>query len=261
MKKIKLLCLIFLILITCTGCKMKYSINITKNTIEEKININDYITSTRTQKDILEQYNNWYPTYVNYITEGETIEIEDYSYKQEGIEYHNKNINMLSNGYNYKYSYIYPINKYYNAYSLALTFVDSTFQNNYDSLILRTSKENLLCNYDYFDSVEVNITIDPKVYKLNYTNTKNIKDNTYIWNLNRNNCKDSQIILTLNKITEYTDNNTSENKDNGNNKLNINKTNDYTMYIFCGILLVIVVIGYFILKKLKLKTNNFDIDG
>lgn len=254
MKKLKLLCLTCLILITCTGCKVKYNIKITKDAIEETINVNDYITSIRTKKDILNQYNNWYPTYVNFITLGESIELEDYSSKQEGIEYHDKKINTLSNGYNYEYSYIYPINKYYDAYSLTLAYADSTVQNNYDSLIIKTSKENMLCKYNYFDSLEVNITIDSKVYELNYTNTNNVSNNTYTWIINRNNCNDSQIVLTLNKII-----NNAINEDNKQNT-NIVKSNDYAMYIFCGILLVIILIGYFIFKKIKRKSEDFDID-
>ena len=36
----------------------------------------------------------------------------------------------------------------------------------------------------------------------NYTNAFNTKNNTYTWILNRSNCNDSQIILTLNKKNE-----------------------------------------------------------
>jgi len=107
MKRIKLLFLLTLITITCTGCSVEYNINITKDNIEETIYVSDYITSNRTKSQILNHYNMWYPTYVNFITDGESIEIEDFSEKVDGIEYHDKSIMELSNGYKYTYKYIY----------------------------------------------------------------------------------------------------------------------------------------------------------
>lgn len=253
MKKIKLLLLMSLIVMTCTGCTIEYNINITKDKIEEVINVKDYISETRTSQDIMNHYNTWYPTFVNYIPKGqETIELEDYNEKVEGIEYHDKTINEINNGYQYTYKYIYPIEKYYDSYVLASSFIETTVHKGYNNLVIKTGKENLLCQYDYFDSVKVNITIDPEVYKLNYTNTSNIKNNTYIWNLDRSNCKNSQIILTLDEITD--------NHEPIDNKEPKNKNSEYTMYIFFGILLLIILIGYIIFKKMKQKSENFDMD-
>lgn len=251
MNKVKLLSLIILILITCTGCTVEYNITIGKDTIIETISVDDSYSSNRTENDILKKYNMWYPTYVNYITQGnETIEIEDFSKKVEGIEYHTKNITKTNNGYQYTYKYTYPLDKYYDAYTLANTFIDSTVHNGYNTLVLKSSKENLLCNYDYFDSLRVNITIDPTVYKLNYTNTQNIINNTYSWTLNRNNCNNSKIILTLDTIT---DNNITIDE-----PIN-NENSKYTIYIFYGILILVVLLGYFIFRKLKNKNEKFDI--
>ena len=105
MKRIKLLFLLILITITCTGCSVEYNINITKDNIEETIYVTDYISSDRTKREILNHYNMWYPTYVNFITNGESIEIEDFSEKIDGIEYHDKSIIELNNGYKYTYKY------------------------------------------------------------------------------------------------------------------------------------------------------------
>ena len=41
MKRIKLLFLLTLITITCTGCSVEYNINITKDNIEETIYVSD----------------------------------------------------------------------------------------------------------------------------------------------------------------------------------------------------------------------------
>lgn len=254
MNKIKLLLLIILVTITCTGCTAEYNITISKDSIEEVIYVNDNVTSNRNKKDILNHYNMWYPTYVNYITDGETIELEDFSEKADGIEYYNKSIEENNNGYNYTYKYKHDIDNYYDTYILARTFLETTVQNGYTNLVLKTSNKNFLCDYDYFDEVKVNITIDPEVYTLNHTNTSNINGNTYTWILDRSNCDDSQILLTLdtNPYSGIGDGN----KDN----LNIRKESEYTMYIFLGVLVLIIIIGYFIFKKMKEKNEKIDLD-
>lgn len=261
MKKTKIFALLSLITLTCTGCTVEYNIKITKDNVEEVINVNDKVSSTRTKEDILKEYNIWYPTYVNFITEGETIEIEDFSYKTEGVEYHQKQIENLDNGYNYTYSYIYPIGKYYDAYILARTFLETTVYEGNDNLVIKTSDKNFLCDYDYFEKVKVNITIDPEVYELNYTNTSNINNNTYTWVLDRSNCENSKIVLTLDTKNNYNVTTNSDiNNNNADSNNNIKKTTDYTMYIFCGILILVIIIGYFISKKIKEKSEKFDLD-
>lgn len=247
-------------ILSCTGCTVEYNLNITKNNIEETISVNDYQTSTRTKKDILNQYNKWYPVYVNYITAGESIEIEDFSQKVEGIEYHNKTINQISNGYKYTYRYTYPINKYYDSYILASTYNENNVHKRSNSLVLKTGKDNFLCGYDYFERAKINITIDPKVYKLNYTNAQSQKNNTYVWTLDRNNCNDSEIILTLDIIDNSLENSSNSLTSSNPSKSNISKSNqsNYYLYIFFAILIIVTYFGYKWFMNLKDKNNNID---
>lgn len=259
MKKIKLLFITTLIVTLCTGCTIEYNINITDDEIQEVINVTDYISTNRSEYEILDHYNTWYPTFVNFIKEGESIEIEDYSEKLDGIEYHDKKINKINDRYEYSYNYTYDIDEFYDSYAIANAFIEPTVHNDSNSLVLRTSKKNLLCQYDYFDSLKVNITIDPDVYKLNYTNTSNIKNHTYTWTLDRSNCSDSQIILTLDKK-----NITKESNPNNNNiqntEPNKNKSplDEYIIYIFLGAIALIIYLGYKWFLKFKEKNNNID---
>ncbi|MBQ2873514.1 MAG: hypothetical protein IJE89_05905 [Bacilli bacterium] len=254
MKKVKILFWVILVLITCTGCSVEYNINITKNNIEEVINVTDYITSNRTKSDILNHYNMWYPTFVNFIEEGESIEIEDFTEKVDGIKYHDKTIKEFSNGYNYTYKYTYSKDEYYDSYVLASIFPETTVHEEIDKLVIRTSKENFLCSYEYFDSAKINITIDPEIYELNYTNTSSINNNTYTWILNRNNCSDGEIILTLNKIIDNDNDILNPNKKNENNEESI--ISKYALHIFCGILILIILVVYILFKKIKNKNTN-----
>ena len=251
MKQVKLLVVMILIPLICTGCTVEYNINISKDSIEETISVNDNITENRTKTDILNHYNMWYPTYVNYIAAGETIELEDFTKKAEGVEYYEKNIKTTNNGYSYTYKYTHDINDYHDSYVLASAFLETTIHNGYDNLVIKTSDKNFLCDYNYFEKVKVNITIDSEAYKLNYTNTSNIRNNTYTWILDRTNCDNSQIILTLDSINiKTTTDDKTQNK----------KNSSYTLYILCGILIILIIIGYYIFKKIKDKNENFDID-
>lgn len=254
MKRNKLLFLLTLIIITCTGCSVEYNINITKDNIEETIYVTDYTSTKRTKKQILNHYNMWYPTYVNFINNGESIEIEDFSKKVDGIEYHDKSIMELNNGYKYTYKYIYPINKYYDSYALASSFAETTVYKRTNSLVLKTSDESFLCNYDYFENAKINITINPEVYKLNYTNSTSKNNNTYTWNINKENCNNSEIILTLDIINT----NNSDNIPNDNEKKEKNIIDTYALYIFLIILVLIVFIGYKWFMNFKDKNNNID---
>ena len=137
MKKRGFIFLLVLILTTCTGCSVEYNINITSENIEEIINVTDYINANRTNEDILKEYNTWYPTFVNYIKEGETIEIESFDSKFPNIEYHQKEIKAIDNGYKYKYKYTYPIDQYYDSYVLANVFEEITVQEGINNLVIR----------------------------------------------------------------------------------------------------------------------------
>lgn len=253
MKRIKMLLIIILISLLSTGCSVEYNITVNSDTIKEEIIVTDKVTTKRNKETILSHYNKWYPTYVNYLKGSESIPLPNFNKKYDGIEYHNKNIIEINNGYKYTYLYEHKIDNYYDSYALANTFKDTTIQQNGDSLVLKTSKESFFCKYDYFDSLKVNITIDPTAYELNYTNTKNINNNTYTWVISKNNCNNSQIILTLNEIKSSDDIVEVQKKVN-------KKENEYIIYIFWGIVLIIVTIVYFIVKKYKQKLEDFDID-
>lgn len=250
MKRIKLLMVMILVLTLSTGCSVEYNLMIEEDTIKEEIIVTDTISYKRTKEKILSDYNKWYPTYVSYRKTGESIPLPNFNNKVDGIEYHDKKIENIPNGYKYQYTYNHDIAEYYDSYALASTFFETTIQNRMNLLVLKTDKESFLCDYDYFDSLKINIKINPNKYKLNYTNSKEIKDNTYSWNINRNNCNNSEIILTLNKITN----------DNIEEKVEQKKTDSYAIYIFCGILIIIIIVGYFVIKKYKEKLDDFDID-
>lgn len=245
MKRINGFLIIMVLVIACTGCSIDYKIEITKETIKENIAITDLTTNKRTKEIIYSEYQNWVPVYVNAL-KNEVFEY-DGTIKIENVEYHNKNITELENGYNYTYSYNYPISTFEDASSIRQMYSNKRIYMNTKYITINTDKINLLCNYDYFDDIKITISIDENYYKVNHTNGEKIANNQYVWHMNKTNCDDSEILLTLDKVIK-----TSPQKTNMFEK--------YALYIFCIILIVLILIGYLIFKKLKNKNEKFDID-
>ena len=134
---------------------------------------------------------------------------------------------------------------------MATSFAETTVYKRANSLVLKTSDESFLCNYKYFDNAKINITIDPEIYILNYTNSTSKNNNTYTWNINKNNCNNSEIILTLDIIDS--ENNVLPSK---NNKKSI--LDEYALYIFLIIMVLIIFLGYKWFMKIKDKNNDID---
>ena len=141
------------------------------------------------------------------------------------------------------------MSKYHDSYVLASSFAETTVYKKNNSLVLKTSDENFLCNYNYFQNAKINITIDPEIYKLNYTNSTSKNNNTYTWNINKNNCNNSEIILTLDIIEKI-----GEKKE----KKQANFLEQYALYIFLVILILIIFFGYKWFMNFKDKNNDID---
>lgn len=249
MKRIKLFIMLILISTLSTGCSVEYNLTINKDTIQEDIIVNDIITSKRTKEKILNHYNKWYPTYINYITSGESIPLPNYNSKYNGIEYYDKTIKEIENGYQYNYKYTHGLDRYYDAYVLGVAFPDTSIYESNKLLVFQTSSTSFLCDYDYFDKLTINIKVDEDVYEVSKHNAKKANNNIYSWTISRNDCDNSSIYLTLEKKP------VSKNKEN--KKI---KESEFALYLFCGIIIILVLIGYFIIKKKKKQLDDFNID-
>ena len=113
--------------------------------------------------------------------------------------------------------------------------------------------DEIRSDYEYFEEVKINITVDSNVYKLKYTNAENKKNNTYTWILNKNNCNNSEIILTLD-VLNYNE----EISDSNDKSKNNNKIDDYILYIFLGVLVLIILVIYKWFMKFKEKNNDIE---
>jgi hypothetical protein len=120
-------------------------------------------------------------------------------------------------------------------------------------MILSTSK-NAICfeQYPTLTNLIVNITIDGKVSS---HNADRVNGNVYTWQINRNNASSKAINLVIDNLNDEP----TTSKLNNNSSTNSTTKKDYTLYIFCGILLIVIVVIYIIFNKIKNNEKDNDI--
>lgn len=240
MKKNKIILIILIVLCT-TGCTVDYNLLIEDNKIKETTTFHQESSDTDEKSYMYSQYLEEYPIYID----------EEYLYydpnkKVEGNTYYDKSITDDSNGYNATYKAEFEIKEYDRSRFFNDAFVNRS--SGYD--------KNERCYYIIADKLKIfeqenninhiNVSINIVGYKVIESNQDSVNNNTYTWSFDRSD-KERSIILRLKK-----DNSNVEVKPSNNDKNDtIKKESKYTMYIFYGILLLIIIIGYLIFRKMK----------
>lgn len=174
-------------LIMLTGCEATYTLTIDKDTINEKIEILDNVSDTRTVTDVMENYKKKYPVY----NSDEIVDDEELYQTNQNLTYYNQTYNIDSNGYHLNYEYTYPIDKYISANSVnySYDYKDIIYQNN--KLKLSTGCPNNYLRYnDIFTGLTVNIITD---YVVTNNNADSVIGNRYIWYFNKENNYEKRI--------------------------------------------------------------------
>ena len=171
------------------------------------------------------------------------------------------NIDIDDNIYNYKlsgnkllFNYDFSIHELNNSTAISNCYKTATVNAYQDRIILSTASE-VTCfdKYPNLDELVINITVDRPVISHN-ADYKN--GNIYTWNITRDNFSDKSINMILDN-SDIIDNNTPL-EDNNKNNIDTDNKDDYTLYIFCGILLLTLLLGYFIINKIKNREDNMD---
>ena len=225
--------LIIVLALILTGCTAEYTLTINEGVYSEKVSIigdnndetasfnNDWVVAV--DKDI---YN------LQGDSETTTVPEDIYEYKIKGnsltfsYDFNIKNINNSS-----------AISNCYNVFNI----------NKYEDRIVISTDENITCfdKNPTLNDVIVNIITDKEVLS---NNADSVDGNKYIWHLTNTNSKSKSInMLMVNDAEDIISGTGNSNK------------KDYSMYIFCGILLLCVLIGYLIFNILKIKRTRVNI--
>ncbi len=232
---------ILLVLLLLTGCTCEYDLKISKETYKEEIKLiasNTEENNQLNQKWIIPINREIY----NHPGDSETpipADTEIYKYTLSG--------NTLI------FSYNFDGNQYQKSSAVANCYNTLTVTNYMNSMILSTSK-NAICfeQYPTLTNLIVNITIDGKVSS---HNADRVNGNVYTWQINRNNASSKAINLVIDNLNDEP----TTSKLNNNSSTNSTTKKDYTLYIFCGILLIVIVVIYIIFNKIKNNEKDNDI--
>ena len=224
-------------LIMLTGCEATYTLTINKDTINEKIEILDNVSDTRTVTDVMENYKKKYPVY----NSDEIVDDEELYQINPDLTYYNQTYSIDSNGYHLNYEYTYPIDKYITANSVnySYDYKDIVYQNN--KLKLSTGCPNNYLRYrDIFNNLTVNIITD---YVVTNNNADSVIGNRYIWYFNKENNYEKRINFEV----DLTKTQSEVDKE----KIAKEKKNSFLIPVLIVSLLVYSIIIFVIITKRK----------
>lgn len=175
--------IILLSLLLLTGCTVNYNLEINKDTL------NETITGTVTKEESSQDSN------ATGLSTVYSIINEDQKPVYNKEELYQKELKESGNNINYTFKYNYNIEDFINS-----TIINTCFENheieqldNYYSIRL---SGNFYCLY----SKKINIAVTSNL-KVASNNADKIKDNTYIWTIDKNT---TNIELVVDKDTPYT---------------------------------------------------------
>lgn len=241
MKKKILFILIGTILLT--GCTCQYNLTIDGNTYKEEVILNGSNSSE------MELFNNKWQI---------PVDIDDY--QNIGDDSLDSSTNNYTT-YNYQlsgnkliFNHDFSINNISNSTAIANCYKMATIKKVDNTLVISTSNDNLCFDkYPTLSRIEINIETTLKAVN---NNADKINGNIYTWVVDKDSTEGINLVL---------DN--SDKKDNviddgkGNNSNNDDKQNngkDYAFYIFLGIILVILLIGYALISKMNNKDDDIE---
>ncbi len=240
----KKIIIILITLLFITGCTCEYDLQINDNNYSETIKIiaenNEEVNRLNGERRIPID-----KEVLNDLTKESTeAEYEKYNYKVTN--------NVLTFNYDFNEDNII------NSSAISSCFDRITILQQGSATILSTSN-TVKCfdSYPGLNKVTITISVDKDVIS---NNADYVSGNKYVWNLNKNDKNKKSINITIdNKSSEeiQIEENHKNKKDPEDGPVEDKpKKNDYSLYIFCGILLIVMLIAYYFYNKLKNSEMN-----
>lgn len=239
MKKMLLLIISSFLL---TGCEAVYNIEITNGYIKDELLINNYNVSS---------WNEGSPTYktlidnnykeFNLAVDKNTPGYPEIYKKISGYDYYNKYLINNKDNYGLRFSY----NHKYDNYSKTplLGFYNNISVKNYISTLIIDTGDSSGCylfnNYPLMDKLAINVKSD---YVVTSHNADNVKDNIYTWNITKDNYKEKNIHIEVDKARNIA----SENKQKEFN----------TIVTLLLVAFAVIAIIFVLLTLIKIRKSN-----
>lgn len=246
--KIKLIILIIPLILLSSGCTATYTLNITKDTIEENFDIKEtfeqtYKNAYLNEKGSLDGFQN-NPNYLNkYVKQMQEKYLNYYINKDNFNRDNSLRINSL---YENGYVYFLTNSKDYNQKNNSLInniVKDSLIVNDNNIIVHLDNIPNYLI--ENLDNLKIVITTDLTVTS---NNADSVEDNKYTWNYDKTNNLNKSISLYIERPKVEQETKKDNNKNNTSHKKD---STAYTLIILIGLYLAIIigVINIFNKKK------------
>lgn len=225
-KRIKRILLVFFLAFLMTGCTINYEVEIKNGIISEKVNLE------AANGEVVDDFN----TPASEVLISALAEYEE-SANKDLLKVENKSTNntlklKITGKQQSLTTYDKTIPK--SCFNLVNTLVE-------DEQIVISTSEGATCfnSFKNIDNIVIKITTNHKVISENSDGHSN---NTYTWNIDKNNYSTKSIQMTLNK-NEYVRNNIF--------------TKQFFIYLFSIIAIIVVIVGsIFLILKTKSDRNN-----
>ena len=244
--KIKILILILVLLITC-GCSADVTLNISNGQIEESVSINYYFNDVDTKELGQKHLKKYYPAFYNVVI------VEEEDIKNDGVEYYERILTDLGNGYNAKYKYKFDLLDYHKASTAkravkSLSILDDKKEK---TITISTDSGGLLLfnNFPSLNNININIITS---YKVVEHNADNVSGSLYTWNFSPgNNNKGIYIVLKTGEkdLNNVINSNINFSNNSEDSKLTKFANENPGVIIFIGFFLFFVIV--IIISKLS----------
>lgn len=236
MFKIKKILLMFILILLLSGCSVEYNVSLENDSFKE----NGSLIEKKENKDNLSKNGFSFEEQINYtyqsmhdVLNGQEME-KTQSFELKKIDT-DKEIGLT-------YSNELKQNKYYLSPIIRQCYDNVSVKNSNNNIKISTG--NYFKCFDYYEllnNVTVNFTTN---YKVVNNNADEIKDNTYTWFINKNNFKDKEISIEIDKSDiSY------------NTLLDEKESNVLIVFLIGLVLTVIFVFGFYTYYKVKFSNN------
>ena len=236
-----------ILIIFLTGCNAQYNLMINDEGYTEEILL---ISENENDSRIISQYQKPVEKYYDSADSSETLE------KVDEIDYYDMNKYTENNFYNLKLTTDFTKNDYIKS-NIASHSV-SIFKTYRDGGVYQ------LFAGSYFKCFEMNNGINNLVigvtlsddYEVVESNADKINNNMFIWNIDKYNYKNKSVHFYYQK-KEDSSNSSSDDSSSDKSEV-VNSNSSYSIYIFCGILVIIILVGYKLFINMRDKNNKLD---
>ena len=236
MFKIKKILLMFILILLLSGCSVEYNVSLENDSFKES----GSLIEKKENKD--------------------NVSKNGFSFEEQ-INYTYQSMHDVLNGQEMEKTQSFELKKIDTDKEIGLTYSNELKQNKYylspiirqcyDNVSVKNSNNNIKIStgnyfkcFDYYEllnNVTVNFTTN---YKVVNNNADEIKDNTYTWFINKNNFKNKEISIEIDKSEiSY------------NTLLDEKESNALIVFLIGLVLTVIFVFGFYTYYKVKFSNN------